>query len=78
MKTEQKNSRRGFTAPEKWIIWGVFCLLVGLSTSRLTVFLGMLITSIGISLVIKKQKLILAVSLSIIGILNIVFSKYLI
>jgi hypothetical protein len=27
-----ESPQRGFTVAEKWVIWSVFCLLVGLST----------------------------------------------
>jgi len=78
MNNKIENPKRGFTRGEKWLIWAVFCLLVGLSTSRLTVFLGLMLASVGISLVMKKQKIIFAIALCVIGILNIIFSKYLI
>lgn len=76
--SEQVENRKGFTTPEKWIIWGVFCSLIGLSTYRFTVFLGLMIVSIGIYLIRKKEKLALAVLLCLVGLLNIVFSKFLI
>jgi hypothetical protein len=40
------NGRRGFSSMEKWVIWAVFCLLVGLS-SRLIVFPALLLISWG-------------------------------
>lgn len=39
-----ENARRGFSSMEKWVIWAVFCLLVGLST-HLLVFPGLLLIS---------------------------------
>ncbi|MFQ5650410.1 MAG: hypothetical protein ACE5IY_10755 [bacterium] len=78
MKAETNESKRGFTTPEKWVIWGVFCLLVGLSTSRLTVFAGLMLLSVGISFVAKKQHIVLAIFLCVAGALNLVFSKFLI
>jgi hypothetical protein len=36
--------QRGFTVVEKWVIWAVFCLLIGLS-SDLLVFPGLLLFS---------------------------------
>jgi hypothetical protein len=45
--TEGAAKRRGFTTAEKWVIWGVFCLLVGLS-SHITAFFGLLVLSVGI------------------------------
>jgi hypothetical protein len=40
----KENVRRGFSSMEKWVIWAVFCLLVGLST-HLLVFPGLLFIS---------------------------------
>ena len=70
--------KSGFTYAEKWIIWGVFCLLLGLSTSRFTVFAGLLLASAGISLIVRKDKLALGLVVSILGLLTVVFSKFLI
>jgi hypothetical protein len=41
---ENKKSLRGFSAAEKWVIWSVFCLLVGLSSHWL-VFPALLLIS---------------------------------
>jgi hypothetical protein len=41
------TQKRGFTTAEKWIIWGVFCLLIGLS-SHITAFFGLMIASVGV------------------------------
>jgi hypothetical protein len=38
------NSKKGFSSMEKWVIWAVFCLLVGLSTHWL-VFPALLLIS---------------------------------
>ena len=77
--TSAENERKsGFTDAEKWIIWGVFCLLLGLSTSRFTVFAGLLLTSAGISLIVKKDKLAMGIVVGIMGLLTVVFSKFLI
>lgn len=78
MASKKAPTKKGFTTAEKWIIWGVFCLLVGLSTYRFTVFSGLMILSLGISLIAKKQKLALAIFLCFVGILNLVLSKFLI
>jgi len=43
----KQNPQRGFTIIEKWIIWAVFCLLIGLSTS-IFVFPALLLLSFGI------------------------------
>jgi hypothetical protein len=40
--------RRGFSSMEKWIIWAVFCLLIGLS-SRLIIFPALLLISWGVA-----------------------------
>jgi hypothetical protein len=77
MPTEIEN-QRGFTAAEKWIIWAVFCLLVGLSAYRFSVFAGLLLLSAGISLALKKEKPWLGLALFVAGALCIVFSKFLI
>jgi len=48
-QTAAKNEiRRGFSSMEKWLIWAVFCLLVGLS-SRLIVFPALLLISWGVA-----------------------------
>ncbi len=73
-----EQQKRGFTTAEKWIIWAVFCLLVGLSTSRISVFAGLMFLSAGISFIVKKQKVGLAILLCVIGVLNLLFSKYLV
>jgi hypothetical protein len=39
-----QRSQRGFTVAEKWVIWAVFCLLVGLS-SDLLIFPALLLLS---------------------------------
>jgi len=36
--------QKGFTFAEKWVIWAVFCLLIGLS-SDLLIFPGLLLLS---------------------------------
>ncbi len=77
MQKDQKVSR-GFTIQEKWVIWGVFCLLVGLSTSRVTVFMGMLLLSIGIFFFIQRRHKAAAAILCLFGLLNLAFSKFLI
>jgi hypothetical protein len=41
---ENKKSLRGFSSAEKWVIWAVFCLLVGLSSHWL-VFPALLMIS---------------------------------
>ncbi|MFQ5674989.1 MAG: hypothetical protein ACE5G1_03760 [bacterium] len=78
ISANKSGEKRGFTTAEKWIIWGVFCLLVGLSTYRLAVFLGLMVLSAGVWLFMKRQKMFIAVILSIIGILTLGFSKFLI
>lgn len=78
MSSLEQDKKRGFTSQEKWVIWGVFCLLLGLSTSRISVFAGLLLLSAGASLISKRDKLALAVLLCIAGGLNLVFSKFLI
>ena len=52
--------------------------MLGLSTSRFTVFAGLLLASAGISLIVKKDKLALGLVVSILGLLTVVFSKFLI
>ena len=76
MNTEK--AERGFRTPEKWVIWGVFCAIVGLSANRFSVFAGLMFFSAGISLFTRKQKYGLAAVLCLAGILNIALSKYLI
>jgi hypothetical protein len=46
-KTAQEN-RKGFSSMEKWVIWAVFCLLVGLST-RFIVFPALLLMAWGVA-----------------------------
>jgi len=46
-ETAQEN-RRGFSSLEKWVIWAVFCLLVGLST-RWIIFPALLLLSWGVA-----------------------------
>lgn len=78
MSTPENKIKRGFTVAEKWIIWGVFCLLVALSTYRFSVFAGLMLLSAGISLLVNKQKPALGVVMSIVGALCLAFSKLLI
>lgn len=78
MTSNKTKNKKGFTPAEKWIIWGVFCLLVSLSTQRFSVFAGLMLFSIGISFFLRKEKLVLATIVSIIGILALGFSKFLI
>ena len=40
-KAGEHDTQRGFTVAEKWVIWTVFCLLVGLS-SHLLIFPALL------------------------------------
>ncbi|MDZ7366296.1 MAG: hypothetical protein ONB43_10555 [candidate division KSB1 bacterium] len=47
-KSESGAARRGFAPMEKWMIWAVFCLLVGLS-SHLIVFPALLLMSWGVA-----------------------------
>ena len=49
-ETVQENQARpkGFSSVEKWIIWAVFCLLVGLS-SQFIVFPALLFISWGVA-----------------------------
>lgn len=77
MTTQKVQEKRGFTVGEKWIIWGVFCLLVGLSSSRFTVFAGLMLLSLGISWIRKKQRLLMAVVAALLGISLLTFSKFL-
>jgi hypothetical protein len=46
--TQRGVARRGFAPMEKWMIWAVFCLLVGLS-SHLIVFPALLLMSWGVA-----------------------------
>jgi hypothetical protein len=78
MTSNKTKNKKGFTPAEKWIIWGVFCLLVALSVQRFSVFAGLMIFSVGISFFLRKEKLVLATIVSIIGILALGFSKFLI
>jgi len=78
MQKSGTDTKRGFTTAEKWIIWGVFCLLVSLSTYRVSVFAGLLLFSGGFSLLLKKQRPFIGGALSLTGLLILVFSKYLI
>ncbi|RMF69902.1 MAG: hypothetical protein D6743_01100 [Calditrichaeota bacterium] len=77
MTTQKVQEKRGFTVGEKWIIWGVFCLLVGLSSSRFTVFAGLMLLSLGVSWIRKKQRLLMAVVAALLGISLLTFSKFL-
>ena len=77
MTSDKTESKRGFTVPEKWIIWGVFCLLVGLSTHRFSVFAGLMLFSTGVSFFLRKEKLILATIVSVLGILTLGLSRFL-
>ena len=72
------TEKRGFTPAEKWVIWGVFCLLVGLSTYRFTVFAGLLLLSVGMANFYKKQNVLAGVVFSVLGSLCLIFSKFLI
>lgn len=45
----QPAPHRGFTVAEKWVMWVVFCLLVGLS-SQILIFPSLLLLSYGIVL----------------------------
>ncbi|MFQ5706038.1 MAG: hypothetical protein ACE5HO_01230 [bacterium] len=79
---EIKKQKRGFTTQEKWVIWAVFCLLVGLSTHRFTVFFGMLLASFGISLVFKKHEsgaisVAIGIAITLLGLLSLAFSRIL-
>lgn len=79
MISQHLENKRGFTAAEKWVIWGVFCLLVGLSTHRFTVFVGLLLLSLGFNRFIKRTKnanrIALGIIFSLFGILILFFSK---
>jgi len=72
------TKKRGFTPAERWVIWGVFCLLVGLSTYRFTVFAGLLLLSVGAANFYKRQNVLPAVVFSVLGSLCLIFSKFLI
>jgi len=78
MTSNKSKNKKGFTPGEKWIIWGVFCLLVSLSVQRFSVFAGLMLFSLGISFFLRKERLVLATIVSIIGILALGFSKFLI
>jgi len=52
---ESPSAERGFTVAEKWVIWSVFCLLVGLS-SDLLIFPGLLLLSYGIIILRRAFK----------------------
>ncbi len=78
MTSNKTKDKKGFTPAEKWIIWGVFCLLVGLSAQRFSVFAGLMLFSVGVSFFLRKEKLILATIVSILGVLTLGFSKFLI
>jgi len=78
MSELQPTTQKGFTVQEKWIIWTVFCMLVGLSAYRFSIFFGLLATSGGIFLFRKKKKFLVATALLISGLCSLIFSKYLI
>lgn len=46
-KLKSGQEKRGFSSMEKWMIWAVFCLLVGLST-RFIIFPALLLISWGV------------------------------
>lgn len=46
-KLKSGPEKRGFSSMEKWVIWAVFCLLVGLST-RFIIFPALLLISWGV------------------------------
>ncbi len=74
-KTENEDQKkRGFTTAEKWIIWAVFCLLVALSTYRISLFAGLMLVPAGVSMITHKKKLLLGIALCVAGVLNLVFS----
>lgn len=77
MTSNKIENKRGFTVGEKWIIWGVFCLLVSLSSHRFSVFAGLMLFSTGVSFFLRKEKLILATIATISGLLILGFSKFL-
>ena len=77
-KKELGQTKRGFTPGEKWIIWGVFCLLVCLSTHRFSVFLGLILVSVGGALVLRRQRVTLGILIGTLGLLSLFFSRYLI
>lgn len=79
MKSSIQNSqeKRGFTTGEKWVIWAVFCALVGLSTYRFTVFVGLISITLGVSLLVKRTHFFLGVVLCLMGLASVIFSKYL-
>jgi len=78
VSTKKPIEKRGFTVQEKWIIWGVFCLLVALSTHRVSVFLGLILASAGINLLMKKRRPLLGSTLTVLGMIGLIFSKFLI
>ena len=78
MKRSAQTQKRGFTTPEKWIIWGVFCLIVGVSAYRFSIFAGLMLLSFGVSLVHKRERLTLGITLAVVGCLSLIFSKYLV
>ncbi len=78
MANSTEKTKRGFTTPEKWIIWGVFCLLVGLSAQRFSIFAGLMLLSAGIWLFQRRARRVLALVLSLAGLLSLTFSKFLI
>lgn len=53
-------------------------MLVGLSTYRFTVFVGLLLLSIGVANFYNKQKVLAGVIFSVLGSLCLIFSKFLI
>jgi hypothetical protein len=73
-----KSSQRGFTVQEKWVIWGAFCLLVALSTYRVSVFVGLLLIPAGIMIFKNGRKKVLGLLLSVAGLAVTLLSKYLI
>ncbi|MFQ5639097.1 MAG: hypothetical protein ACE5IR_14030 [bacterium] len=77
-KKPNDKEKRGFTSGEKWIIWGVFCLIVGLSAYRFSIFAGLMLLSFGISLIKQRKNLVLGVVLTVLGSLSVIFSKYLV
>jgi hypothetical protein len=52
---ESETPQRGFTVAEKWVIWAVFCLLVGLSTSFL-IFPALLLVSYAVIMLRRATK----------------------
>jgi hypothetical protein len=78
MEKDVGQAKRGFTPGEKWIIWGVFCLLVSLSTYRLSVFAGLMLVSVGGALIVKRENVALGVLIGVCGLLSLVFCRVLI